>query len=210
VVLLTETAAKSSARRGRGTTQRERNQAPFTAWTSLLDTRGVEIGQEKSDATSDKRRFREREPISNNAPPHRIPSAPRLPAGLIRHRPRVQPRATRRPASHVIARAARHRRLSDVTARLARHRPRRATARATACHARHRRAPALASPALGGTRARRPKAEHAGRTTPPPRGGNRNYFNPTQGSECGGFRAVAAFARSKRGRFSRAGFRSNP
>ena len=35
-----------------------------------------------------------------------------------------------------------------------------------------RRAPALALPALGGTRAHRPKAEHAGRTTPRPRGGN--------------------------------------
>jgi len=47
-----------------------------------------------------------------------------------------------------------------VTARSAIHRP-----------AGHRCAPALAS-ALGGTRARTPKAEHAGRTTTLPRGGN--------------------------------------
>jgi hypothetical protein len=37
--------------------------------------------------------------------------------------------------------------------------------------ARRRRASARATHALGGTRARRPKAEHAGRTTPYPRGG---------------------------------------
>ena len=38
--------------------------------------------------------------------------------------------------------------------------------------ARHRRAPALASPALGGTRAHRPKVEHAGRASTHPRRGN--------------------------------------
>jgi len=36
-----------------------------------------------------------------------------------------------------------------------------------------------ASPALGGTRARRPKAEHAGRTTPDPPGGS-NAFVPRE------------------------------
>jgi len=60
-----------------------------------------------------------------------------------------------------------------VTARR-HHTPHVTARRCTSPHGtvRRRRASALASPALGGTRARRPKAEHAGRTAPHPRGGN--------------------------------------
>ena len=57
--------------------------------------------------------------------------------------------------------------------------------------ARCRRALALAKPALGGTRAHRPKAEHAGRTTPLLCGGNRT--SPHLPKESGG----SAFRRSK-------------
>ncbi|HEX5099442.1 MAG TPA: hypothetical protein VFV94_08070 [Polyangiaceae bacterium] len=59
-----------------------------------------------------------------------------------------------------------------VTTRAARHHPRRTSPPAPHVTAQRRRASARATPALGGTCARRPKAEHAGRTMPHLAGGN--------------------------------------